>query len=178
MTLALDWREMFFPSIPILEIVIRGSVTYLGVIVLLRFVLKRESGALSLTDVLMVVLLGDASQNAMAHDHQSIADGILLVSTILFWNYSLDWLGYRFLIFERFINPPPLPLVKNGKMLWKNMRRELITETELMSQVRAAGIQDVGDVRLAVMESDGHISVISKDQGDQKAKKKQERSPL
>jgi len=177
MTLALDWREMFFPAIPILETIIRGSITYLGVIILLRVVLKREGGTLSLTDVLMVVLLGDASQNAMAHGHESIADGIILVCTILFWNYSLDWLAYRSAFFERFVNPPPLTLVKDGRMLWRNMRRELITESELMSQVRAAGVEDLEKVRLAVMEGDGHISVVSKDDRG-KARKKNEATPL
>jgi len=133
-----------------------------------------DENMLSLTDVLMVVLLGDASQNAMAHGHESIVDGMILVSTILFWNYSLDWLAYRLPAFDRVINPPPLPLVKDGKMLRRNMRQELITETELMSQVRAAGIENLDDVRLAVMEGDGHISVVSTDKEGGNSKKKKE----
>jgi len=157
-----NWREVFLPGAPLVETFVRGTVVYLALVVLLRVVLKREAGALSVTDVLVVVLLGDASQNAMASDHKSIAEGMALVCTILFWNYCLDWLGYRFPAFERLLNPPALCLVRGGKILRRNMRREMITEEELMSQVRAQGMERLDQVKDAFMESDGRITVIGR----------------
>jgi uncharacterized membrane protein YcaP (DUF421 family) len=61
---------------------------------------------------------------------------MILVSTIIFWSYTLDWLAHKFPWFGRLIEPPPLPLLKNGKLLRRNMRRELISEDKLTSQLR------------------------------------------
>jgi len=156
-----DWEELFLPSTPILEIILRGSITYLALFTMLRFILKRQSGAISLGDLLVVVLIADASQNAMAGSYRSIPDGILLVATIIFWNYALDWLGYHFKSLQPFVFPPQLQLVKDGELLWRNMRRELITEGELMSHLRKQGIDDVSEVKEAFMEGDGRISIVT-----------------
>ena len=156
-----DWESVFLPSTPLLEIIVRGTLTYLALFTLLRFVLKRQSGAVSISDLLVVVLIADAAQNAMAADYRSVPDGILLVATIVFWSYALDWLGYHFKPLQRFVYPPQLQLVKDGELLWRNMRRELITEGELMSHLRKQGIDDVSEVKEAFMEGDGRISIVT-----------------
>lgn len=156
----LDWKSVFFLDKPLLEIIVRGSVMYLALFALLRLVLKRESGALGITDLLVVVLLADAAQNGMAGDYQSLPDGLILVATIVFWAWTLDWLGYRVPAIQRLVHPPPLPLIKDGRLLRRNMRRELITDDELMSQLRLHGVSDPSDVVAAYMEGDGRISVI------------------
>jgi uncharacterized membrane protein YcaP (DUF421 family) len=158
-----EWSKVFWPDTPILEIVVRGSVMYLVLFGMIRSILKRVASTISMADLLMVVLIADAAQNALADDYSSIADGIVLVGTIMFWNYTLDWLGYRFPRFQRFFHPPPLPLVQNGHLLHHNMRRELITKDELMSQLREQGVDDLTQVKLALMEGDGRISVICQD---------------
>ncbi|HYN87826.1 MAG TPA: YetF domain-containing protein, partial [Ardenticatenaceae bacterium] len=89
-------------------------------------------------------------------------DGVLLVATIIFWSHALNWLGFRFPRLQRLLRPPPLPLVKNGTLLYRNMRQELITKDELMSQVRREGLDDLADVETAYMEGDGRISVIAR----------------
>jgi uncharacterized membrane protein YcaP (DUF421 family) len=159
----IDWRAVFLPDTPVLEIVVRGSVMYLAIFALLRFVLRREAGSVGVTDLLVIVLIADAAQNAMATDYTSIADGIVLVATIIFWAYALDWLGFHFPVVQRLIHPPPLPLVKNGRLLRRNMRRELITEDELLSQLRLQGCEDLADVEFAAIEGDGRISVVMRD---------------
>jgi uncharacterized membrane protein YcaP (DUF421 family) len=156
-----DWEKIFLPTTPILEIFVRGTFVYLSLFLLLRLVLKREAGAIGITDLLVVVLLADASQNALAGDYHSIPDGLLLVLTIIFWSYTLNWLGFRFPAVQRLVHPPPLPLVKDGKLLKRNMRRELITEEELMGKIREQGIDDLSQVKEAYMEGDGRISVIA-----------------
>jgi len=93
-----------------------------------------------------------------------VTDGIILVTTIIFWSYALDWFGYRFPFFQRLLHPPPVPLVRDGRMLARNMRRELITVDELMSHMREQGVKDLGEVQSAHIEGDGRISVITRDE--------------
>ena len=168
----IDWNSIFVPDTPFLEIIVRGSVMYLALTILLRIVLKRQTGTLGMTDLLLITLLADASQNAMAGEYRSLPDGIVLVATIIFWNYFFDWLTVKSEWFERLIEPPPLPLVKRGKLLRRNMRRELITEAELLGKLREQGVEDLSKVKLANIESDGQISLI---QNEEKQHKKADR---
>ena len=156
----IDWKAIFLPDIPLIEIVLRGSIMYLSLFILLRIILKRQSGTLGITDLLLITLLADASQNGMAGEYKSIPNGILLVATIIFWDFALDWLSYKSPIFQRLIEPPPLLLVKNGQLLRRNMRKELVTDEDLMVQFREQGVSDISKVKEAYMESDGHISVV------------------
>jgi uncharacterized membrane protein YcaP (DUF421 family) len=155
-----EWARVFKPDTPLLEIFIRGTVTYLGLFILLRLVHKRESGGIGITNILVIVLIADAIQNAMAGDYTSITDGLLLVGVIVFWSWFLDWLGYRVPSLQRFVHPPPLCLVRDGRILRRSLQQELITEDELMSQLRLQGVEDLSEVRRAFIESDGRISVI------------------
>lgn len=163
-----DWQAMFMTDTPLLEIFIRGSVMYLALFFMLRFILKRQSGAIGVTDLLVVVMLADAAQNGMSDDYRSIPDGILLVGTLIFWNYLLEWLAFHFPKFEKLIQPAPLPLIKHGRMNRKNMRSELISEEDLMSQLRHHGIEDIHQVKSACMEGDGKISIIEYKPGQRK----------
>jgi uncharacterized membrane protein YcaP (DUF421 family) len=160
MLFEIDWQKIFVPSVSLIEIILRGSLIYLMLFSILRFILKREAANLSITDLLVVVLVADATQNAMSSEYRSVTEGLVLVLTIVFWSYALDWLGYHFPAFQRFVHPPPLPLVKDGRMIRQNMRRELITEGELMSQLHQHGVEDVSQVKAAYMEGDGDISII------------------
>jgi uncharacterized membrane protein YcaP (DUF421 family) len=159
----IDWKAAFVPTVSILEIIVRGTLMYLSLFSLMRFVLKREAGVIGLADLLVVVLIADAAQNAMASDYKSITEGIALVTTLVFWDFTLDWLGYRFPRLQRLLHPPPLSLIENGRMLRRNMRRELIGEQELKSYLREQGVEDVAEVKKAYMEGDGRISVIARD---------------
>ena len=160
----MDWKSIFYPDTPVLEIVLRGSLMYLSLFIMLRVILKRQTGTVGMTDLLLITLLADAAQNGMAGEYKSLPDGIVLVGTIIFWNYLLDWLSFKYEWFARLIEQPPLPLIKNGKMLRRNMRQELITEDELMSQLRNQGLDDVKKVKEAYLESDGQFSVVQQKQ--------------
>ncbi|WKZ17815.1 MAG: DUF421 domain-containing protein [Candidatus Jettenia sp. CY-1] len=158
----IPWKDVFIPTKPILEIFMKGSIVYIALFTLLRVILKRHSSSISVSDLLVVVLIADAAQNAMAAQYDSITDGILLVFTIIFWSHIIDWFGYRFSPIGRLVHPPPLLLVKNGKLIPQNMRREFITEEELMSQLHEQGIDELSMVKVAYMEGDGRISVVIK----------------
>jgi uncharacterized membrane protein YcaP (DUF421 family) len=158
----MDWESIFLPDVPLLEMILRGSVMYIALFVLLRVILKRQTGSLGMSDLLLITLIADASQNAMAGEYRSIPAGIVLVGTIIFWSYAFDWLGFKFSWFSRLIEPPPLPLIKDGKLLHRNMRREFITEDELMGQLREQGLDTWEEVKEAYIESDGQFSVVQR----------------
>ena len=162
----INWQEIFIPVHSIPEIIVRGTMTYIMLFVILRFLLKRQTGVIGVADLLVIVLIADAAQNAMANEYKSITEGGLLVLTIVFWNYAIDWLGFRFPAFQRLTRPSPLLLIENGKMLPRNMRKEMITTEELNSQLREQGIEHCSDVKKAYIEGDGTISVIRKDKAE------------
>ena len=145
----INWDSVFVPTVSLLEIVLRGTVVYLMIFILLRL-LRREAGSLGIADVLFLVIIADAAQNAMSSEYRSITEGFLLVLTIAFWDFALDWLAYRSPFFSRLVQTPPLLLVKDGRMLRKNMRQEMITEDELNSQLRQQGIEDYRRSRNAI----------------------------
>lgn len=170
--LQIDWHSVFVPTVNLAEIFLRGTVVYLFLFFLLR-IMRREAGALGISDLLVVVLIADAAQNAMASEYKSITEGVVLVATIAFWDYSLDWLSYRFPKIQRLLRPPPLLLIKDGRMMRQNMRKEMITEEELKGLLREEGIEDVAEVKKCYLEGDGHISVIKKNpKGDDRGKPK------
>lgn len=161
-----DWAALVLPGTPILEILVRGTATYLGLFVLLRLAARREAGSLGMLDMLVIVLLADAAQNAMAGEYSSLADGAVLVGTIVAWNYVLEWVAFHVPQVEHIMHPPPSPLIKNGQMMRRNMRQELVTEAELMSSLRLQGVEDVRQVKMACMETDGRLSVVKFDGQD------------
>ncbi len=162
----IDWHELFVPQSPLAGIFLRGTLTYIMLFVILRFLLKRQSGVIGIADLLVIVLIADAAQNAMAQDYKSITEGALLVLTIVFWNYFIDWLGYHFKPLRRFARPTPLKLIEDGKMIFRNMRKELITTEELNSQLRQQGVKSCDEVKEAYIEGDGRISIIRWDNGE------------
>jgi uncharacterized membrane protein YcaP (DUF421 family) len=131
-----DWRKLFVPELPVLEVVIRGAIVYLLLFIVMRFFLRRRSGGLGLADILVVVLIADAVQNAMGSEYKSVTEGALLVFTIVSLDFALDWVGHRVPWLRRLTRPSPLLLIRNGRMIRRNMQREMITTEELMSQLR------------------------------------------
>jgi uncharacterized membrane protein YcaP (DUF421 family) len=155
---------MFRPDTPLLEIFIRGTVMYVCLFFLLRIVLRRQSGSTGMSDLLVLVLLADAAQNAMSGQYQSITDGLLLVGVIVGWSYLFDFLAYHSDRAARIIRPRPMRLIEDGQVSTRNLRRELVSEKELRGLLREQGIQDVRRVKEAWMESDGQLSVIADDE--------------
>jgi uncharacterized membrane protein YcaP (DUF421 family) len=163
----IDWQSVFTPSLHIAEIILRGTIVYLFLFVLLR-IIRRGAGTIGLSDLVVVVLIADAAQNAMASEYKSITEGLILVTTIVFWDYLLDWLGYRFPPVRRLLRPAPSLLIRDGRIQRRNLEREMITEEELIEQLREHGVESVEAVKESYIEGDGHISVIEKDSKSQK----------
>jgi uncharacterized membrane protein YcaP (DUF421 family) len=156
------WGQLFRPTAAVPELVIRGTVVYLTLYFMLRVVLKRESGSTGVTDLLVIVLLADAAQNAMSGGYTSITDGVVLVATIIGWSWLLNLIAYVSPRTARIIRPKPLLLVRNGRTLPQNMRRELLTDDELMANLREQGVKRLEDVAAVYMEADGRLSVTTR----------------
>ncbi|WP_292452284.1 DUF421 domain-containing protein [Methylibium sp.] len=156
----IDWHGIVTPTNSLMELMLRGSIMYFVVFGLLRFARKRQAGGIGTTDVLVIVLLAEVAGNGFAAEYKSVVEGAVLVGTVLFWSYVLEWAAHRFPALERILHAPTLVLIENGKMLRKNMKAELVTKEELMAQLREAGIEDCAQVKRACMEADGMISII------------------
>jgi uncharacterized membrane protein YcaP (DUF421 family) len=156
---SIEWREVFVPTGSLLELVVRASAMYLLILAGFR-IFRRDAGSLSVSDLLVVVLIADAAQNGMAGEYKSVPEGAVVVITIFAWNYILDWLAYRSRLVHRLLHPPPLRLVRNGEILYRNLRAQLITRSDLLEQLREQGVDDVRDVKTCCLEGDGRMSVI------------------
>ena len=84
----------------------------------------------------------------------------LIIGTIAAWNYWIDWMSFHYPWFARFAEPSVLPLIRHGRVLKANLRREMLTEEELESKLRESGIEHIGEVKFAALEPEGSISVI------------------
>ncbi|MVM34200.1 DUF421 domain-containing protein [Spirosoma sp. HMF4905] len=158
---SIDWEKMITPSMSLWEILIRGTITYWFCFAYIRF-FRRGAGQLGISDLLLITLISDASQNSMAGEYTSITEGFVLVGILVFWDYAINWLGYRSVFFSKIGEPDPVLLIKNGVMQRQNMKKELISASELQGMLREQGVDEVADVKACYIEGSGNISVISK----------------
>ena len=157
-----DWGALFRLSVAPAELFVRGTVMFLFLWLLFRVVIKRRIGAIGMADLLVLVIIADAAQNGMAGTYTSISDAVVVVTTIVAWNVAVDWLAFRFAWLQRLIEPAPLLVVDHGRILWRNMRVELISRTELEAKLREHGVRNIAEVEKAFVEPDGQISVVKR----------------
>lgn len=161
-----NWQRVFVPTDPVPEIIVRGTIMYLATFFLLR-VFRRQTGSLGPADLLVLLFIADAAQNGMADQYNSVTEGLILIGTIVFWEYTIDRLEFRFPWFRALCERPPLPLVEDGRVQKQHLRREMMTMDDLMSHLRQKGVDDVAKVRVSFLEGDGHISVLTSDAPNQ-----------
>ncbi len=156
------WSTAFELENPVLESVLRGTVVYFVLFILLRLAGRRELGSLGPADLLILLLIADASGNAMTGGSNSLTDGLLVAATIVAWGYIIDWLMYRFPLLNRLATARKVCVVRDGELQWHNMRREYVTREEIMSEMRLAGIESLDEVRVAYIEPNGKLSFLKK----------------
>ncbi len=154
------WHEMFAVQMAPLDLIIRGTVIYWFLFLVFRFVMRRDVGSMAVSDILLLVIIADASQNAMAAEYRSITEGLILISTILGWNLLLDWLGWRFRPLRRFLTAARLLLIRDGRVIEASLSRQFITNDELLAKLHEQGVESPAQVKRAWLEPDGEISVI------------------
>ena len=162
---------MFVPQSSVLEMVIRGTLMYLGMFVLLR-IFRRQAGSVSIADLLLIVIIADAAQNGMAGEANTVTEALVLIVVIVLWDYVLDWLGFSSKVWQRVLEPESLVLIKNGRLQRRNMDKEMITEDELRGQLRQQGVEDPAEVKECRLESNGEFSVLKVSGETKKGNKK------
>lgn len=158
----MNWSTILLPSMPVWELMVRGSVAFLALMFLLRLVGQRESGGIGLTDLLVVVLVADAVGAGTMSGADTVTDGLVVATTMLALSVGLDAFAYRWPRLGRLLKPRPRPLISDGQFNRRAMRREFMNEQEVLSQLRLHGFSDPGMVARAYLEPNGMISIIPK----------------
>lgn len=168
MILGFDIGAALVPDVSLFETIVRGVVTYFSIFILLRVVLRGRTSAVAMSDLLVLVLIADAAQNAMASEYHSITNGIVLVATIILCSFATDWVAFRVAAVRTFVHPERKRLIADGRVMRKILEEELMTEDELMTQLRLNGVEGVDEVKAAYLEGNGEVSVIKRqsDAGD------------
>ena len=144
------------------EFVLRGLLVYGFLLVTLRLTGKRQVGQLAPFDLVLLLVLSNAVQNSMNAGDNTVAAGFILVATLLAVNGLMSWLTWRSKRAEILLEGRPQILVHNGIVDEIMLASERITHHELMAAVRQAGLSDVADVRVGILETNGRINVIPK----------------
>lgn len=153
-----DWQRVFALDTPLLELIARGSVLYLGILLLMRFMPRRSAGELAVMDLIFLFLIAEGASHALG-DYTSVSDGLVVILTIMGWDYAINALSYHAPSIERLVSPPPSQVIRDGRLLRRNMRREFLTEDELMGHLRQQSIEDVKSVKAAHVEGDGSLTI-------------------
>ena len=154
-----EWNSVFAPETALVELLARGTTLYFGLLILVRIMPRRTGGELAMMDLVFVLLIAEAASHALG-DFTSISDGLIMIVTLMAWNWLINAISYRVPAIERLVSAPSIEVVRDGKLLRRNMRREYLTEAELISHLRTEGIEGLSEVRSARVESDGRISVL------------------
>jgi len=141
----------------------KTAAVYLFLVAGLRTFGKRELGQMSLYDLVLIVILGNAVQNAMINNDNTLGGGIVAAVVLLTLNWALNRIISRSRRAERLLVGGPVLIVHDGQPIRSRMAQQGITMDELSAALREHGIDDLGEVRLAVLESDGTISVVPAD---------------
>lgn len=157
-----DWAGIVQLDTAFLELFVRGSALYFGILVLMRLMPRRAGGELATMDLVFVVLIAQAAAQALG-DYSSISGAIVIIITFMAWDYLVNVLSYHLPFLERLTSAPPLQVIRDGKLLRRNMRREFLTEEELISHLREQGIDDVRNVKMAHIEGEGKITAVRKE---------------
>ena len=144
------------------EFVLRALVVYGFLLITLRLTGKRQVGQLAPFDLVLLLVLSNAVQNSMNAGDNTVAAGFILVLTLLAVNGFMGWITWRSKRAEILLEGRPQILVHNGVMDERILATERITQHELMASVRQAGLSDLADVRVAILENNGRINVIAK----------------
>lgn len=149
-------------EMPVLEILFRGTVAYIAIISAIRFIPKRQTGDLAPNDVVALVIVGSLGSDAIIGDTSALADILLMIAVVLLWDYLFNLFEYRFPKFRKFSQHSATLLIKDGQIIAENMACEKLTEEELFANLRKHSVEDIAHVKQAMLEADGHISVITK----------------
>ncbi|TDK27531.1 DUF421 domain-containing protein [Luteimonas aestuarii] len=153
---------MFELAMPWWVFVLRACVVYFVLLGMIRLSGKRSMGQFTPFDILLVVLLGNAVQNALLGEDTSVGGGMLLAATLIALNWTVGLTTARLPRMERLIEGAPVLLARDGAVYREVLRRELISKEDFEKAMRQEGCLEIEDIRLAVLENNGHITVVKR----------------
>lgn len=151
---------LFLPEIPILEKIVRSVVVYLFMLLAFRVLGKRQVAQMTPFDLVVLLIISNVVQNALIGKDDSVGGGLIGAVTIFFLNFVVVEIAFRSRKARRILEAQPTLLIHRGKILEKNLSKELMTYEELMVALRESGISDPKKVHAAVLEENGRVSVI------------------
>lgn len=146
-----------------LSIAASSAAIYLFMVIGFRLFGKKELAQLSVPDLIFVLLISNAVQNAMVGADSSLTGGLVAASTLFIINYAFKWLLYKSARLQKLIQGEPMILIYQGKINDANLRRARLTMNELLESIREHGTEDIAKVNLAILEVDGNISLMTDD---------------
>ena len=156
---------MFQLAMPWWEFILRALMVYFVLMLLIRLSGKRSMGQFTSFDILLVVLLGNAVQNALLGEDASVGGGMLLAATLIVLNWVVGWLSARSPRVERWVEGVPVLLARDGNVYRDVLRRELISHEDFQKAMRESGCLELDNIRLAVLETNGQISIVQRSDG-------------
>jgi uncharacterized membrane protein YcaP (DUF421 family) len=144
----------------LLDIAIRTTVVYLVLLVGIRLTGQRQLGQMTPFDLVLLLIIANAVQNAMVGPDTSLVGGLVAAGVLLVWRGVIDRIRHANRGLAKLISGEGIMLINGGKVLHEHLQRSGVTIDELLQALREHGVGTVADVRLAVLEPDGAISVI------------------
>jgi uncharacterized membrane protein YcaP (DUF421 family) len=144
------------------EVILRSVVVYVFIVLAIRLFGKKELAQLSVIDLVFILLISNSVQNAMVGPDTSLAGGLLAAGSLFAVNYILKYFLFRSPKFSTLLQGSPVMLIYEGKVIPDHLAKERISMDELIAAAREHGVEHLEDVDLAVLESDGNISILSK----------------
>jgi uncharacterized membrane protein YcaP (DUF421 family) len=145
-----------------MDIVLRATVIFLALYLLVRLMGKRELGQMTPFELIVLVVIGDLIQQGVTQNDFSLTGAIIAISTIAFLALLMSWASYLWPWAERLLEGEPRVIVRDGEVLTSNLRRNRLTVSEIESEMRLAGISELGEVAWAILEPRGKISFIKR----------------
>ncbi|TDE28277.1 MULTISPECIES: DUF421 domain-containing protein [Flavobacterium] len=146
-----------------LDIILRSTAVYFFMVIALRIFGKKELSQLNTADVILILLISNSVQNAMVGNNTSLYGGLAAATVLFTINFILKKLIYKYKKFGAFMQEKPEILIHNGNLDFKVLSKLNISSDELKEAMREHGIEFFKDVKLAMLEIDGNISIISGD---------------
>lgn len=154
------WHNMFVPELSIAEKILRPVLVYVFLIIVIRLAGRRELAQLNSFDLIVLLMLANTVQNATIGNDNSMVGGLIGVSALLLANYIVVRFLYAHPKVDHLLEGGPTPLIRDGRILHRNLAREAITEGELTEAIRKQGLGSAAEVAEAVLETGGVISVV------------------
>ena len=145
-----------------MDLVIRATVIFLFIFLVTRIAGRRQLGELEPFDVILLVVLGDLVQQGITQSDESVTGTVIVISTIALLSVAVGWVSFRFGRVRLITEGEPIVLIYDGQVIEPNLRRERLTRNDLEEETRRQQLESLDQVRWAILEDDGSISVIPK----------------